>query len=269
MTAADYIESDQPARTAGLHVAFGSAWSKLSGGAVEKHGQDTSAVLVALFEIEAWRPWLDDAMHLLSQSERSRVERKLRQSDREELVLAYALHRLVLGHFLPCDPAKIELERDTLGRPFVQGNALGTSLSHTQGAVAVAVTRQGFVGIDIEPALRAQELPGIASSVLHSDEVEMLSSMQEGSRASALLALWVRKEALLKASGIGLLREMHSFVAPAGRPVGLPAADGTDGAAATLHMLEAGSRWVAAIAAMPEARFQACWLLPDSKLSAF
>ena len=81
-------------------------------------------------------------------------------------------------------------------------------------------------------------------------------------RAQALLALWVRKEALLKASGIGLMREMPTFNAPVGQPVGLPAADGTEGAVATLYMLEAGTLWVAAIAALPDARIQASWLFP-------
>ena len=146
---------------------------------------------------------------------------------------------------------------------------MNTSLSHAHGAVAVAVSRQGFVGIDIEPAMRAVELPGIASSVMHPAEVSDLSRMSNEVRTQALLELWVRKEALLKASGIGLMREMPSFQAPVGQAVGLPAADGAEGAAATLHMLEAGPLWVAAIAALPEARFHASWLFPESTLSGF
>ena len=55
---------------------------------------------------------------------------------------------------------------------------------------------------------------------------------------------------------------MPTFNAPVGQPVGLPAADGTEGAVATLYMLEAGTLWVAAIAALPDARIQASWLFP-------
>ena len=97
---------------------------------------------------------------------------------------------------------------------------------------------------------------------MHPAEVEALSCLPEEVGAQALLALWVRKEALLKASGIGLMREMPTFKAPVGQPLGLPAADGTEGAVATLHMLEAGPLWVAAIAALPDARIQASWLFP-------
>jgi len=144
----------------------------------------------------------------------------------------------------------------------VAGDELQTSLSHTSGAVAVALSRHGFVGIDIEPAARAGELAEIAPTVMHASEAGRIAALPDTARAQELLALWVRKEAALKAAGIGLLREMHSFIAPLGKPVGLPSADGTDAVAAAIHMLEAGSEWRAAIAALPGARFQADWLSP-------
>ncbi len=269
MTPADHIPPDRDARTEGLRAVFGRAWSTVVGNAEGNSGQGIPALLAVLFETEVWRPWLADALHLLSPAEQERVRRKLRTADRDELALAYALHRLVLGSFLSCDPAGIELDRDLSGRPFVHGNGLHTSLSHAHGAIAVAVSRQGFVGIDMEPAARASELPEIATSVMHSSEVDALSRLSAGGRAQALLALWVRKEALLKAAGIGLVREMTSFEAPAGRLVGLPMADGMEGAEATIHMLEAGSMWVAAIAALPETGFHAFWLFPEGTLSGF
>ena len=267
MDPADHIKHVPHVQTEALRVVFGNAWSKFIKSAVLSRGESAPLILAALFEIKAWHPWLEEAERLLSLAERDKVRRKRHVSDREELVLAYALHRLVMGSFLLCDPAGIELERDLLGRPFVQGDEVNTSLSHTSGAIAVAVSPHGFVGIDIEPAMRAKELPGIASVVLHASEVVTISRLPEAARAQALLALWVRKEALLKASGIGLVREMHSFEAPHGQPVGLPAADGSQGVAAIAHMLEAGSSWVAAIAMLPEARFHAAWLLPQDMLS--
>ena len=263
----DHQEQAPQMQTIELRAVFGNAWSKFTKNAVVNHGQNEPEVLAALFEIEIWHPWLEAAERLLSQAERDKVRRKRYASDREELVLAYALHRLVMGNFLLCDPAEVELERDLLGRPFVQGDEVNTSLSHTSGAIAVAVSPHGFVGIDIEPAIRAKELPDIASVVLHASEIATISRLPQAARAQAMLALWVRKEALLKASGIGLVREMHSFEAPIGQPVGLPAADGSQGVAAIAHMLEAGSSWVAAIAMLPEARFHAAWLLPQDMLS--
>lgn len=224
-------------------------------------------VLALLFETEAWRPWLSDALGLLSEAELERVRRKVRPMDRDELALAYGLHRLVLGKTLQCDPGKVDLGRDPLGRPVVHGHGLHTSLSHTEGGIAVALSHDGFIGIDMEPTKRAAELPAIASLVMHPRELETLARLPDKPRAQALLALWVRKEALLKASGIGLAREMHSFEAPAGSLVGLPAIDGTEGAAAAVHMLEAGPHWVVAVACLPTASCHARWLFPEDSLA--
>ncbi|NDK38764.1 hypothetical protein DT603_07905 [Pseudoxanthomonas gei] len=264
MPPADYTEPGQQPRARALQAVFDRAWSISVGDATG----DVGMALAVFFEMGAWHPWLDQASHWLSPAERQRVGKKLRPRDRDELVLAYALHRLSVAKILECDPSLIVLERDGFGRPLVAGNELQTSLSHTTGAVAVALSRHGFVGIDIEPAARAGELAEIASTVMHASEVGSIESLPYTARAQELLALWVRKEAVLKAAGIGLLREMHSFSAPVGELVALPSADGTDAVAATVHMLEAGLEWRAAIAAWPEARFHAVWVSPAHTMAA-
>ena len=260
-------ESGEFVQARDLQGVFNNAWCKCMPAPAGAQRDDTPEMHAFLFEFDAWRPWLEEVLPLLSQAEHDRVRRKMRANDRDELAMAYGLHRLVLAQVLQSEPEEIALYRDTSGRPRVQGDPVQTSLSHAGGAFAVALNSHGFVGIDLESRTRAGELPEIASSVMHSTEVEALAAMTDGMRAEALLALWVRKEALLKASGIGLTREMHSFPAPIGQSVGLPAADGTQGPAATIHLLEASERWVAAIAGPPGSRVRTCWLSPDNRLA--
>ena len=76
----------------------------------------------------------------------------------------------------------------TPGGPFV-------SLSRADGVVAVAVSPDSPVGIDVE-RVAAGAFPGFADVALHPQE--RASSPRECSM------LWVRKEALLKATGHGL-----------------------------------------------------------------
>lgn len=260
-------ESAECAQARDLHGVFNNAWRTCMRAPAGAQCDDTPEMHAFLFEFDAWHPWLEEALPLLSQAERDRVRRKMRANDRDELVLAYGLHRLVLAQVLQNEPEEIALYRDPSGRPRVQGDPVQTSLSHAGGAFAVALNPHGFVGIDLEPRARAGELPEIASSVMHSSEVAALAAMPDVMRAEALLALWVRKEALLKASGIGLVREMHSFPAPIGPAVGLPCADGTQGHAASIHMLEAGERWVAAIAGPTGSQVQTFWLSPGNRLA--
>ena len=259
--------ASDPGRAAGLCAAFAAAWrlenasDAWDGGVLEHHA--AQGMLALFFDLTAWRPWLDDALLLLDEVELDRVRRKQRPRDREELALGYGLHRLALGCLLRRAPTQVALGRDPLGRPCLPGDELHTSLSHADAAAAVAASR-GPVGVDLELAARASQMPGIAERVLHPAEVASFAGLPETQCAEALLALWVRKEALLKAAGIGLAREMDSFQAPVGEAVAMPTAEGPDGADVVIHMLDIGPDWRAAIAGLPGLASKAVWLYPQA-----
>jgi 4'-phosphopantetheinyl transferase len=89
------------------------------------------------------------------------------------------------------------------GAPRLPANPdLHLSVSHSGNRVAVAVSTVP-VGIDLEP-MHPLENTAIETLVLSASEQSALASMSEGDRPLALLKTWVRKEALLKAAGIGL-----------------------------------------------------------------
>jgi 4'-phosphopantetheinyl transferase len=254
---------------AGLRRAFDSAWQQAGFAVDGGKAQDTGGgrrLLALFFDLAAWRPWLHEALPLLDAAEQARVHRKHRPGDRDELALAYALHRLVLGGVLGQDPAAVALGRDASGRPCLPGDALHTSLSHADGFAAVAISGHGAVGIDVELATRAADMPAIADHVWHPDEARVLAALPQPEQATALLRLWVRKEALLKAAGIGLSREMHSFVAPAEQALPLPLADGGDGVVrAVVRMLDVGPAWLAALASVDGNGPQVAWLQPSDQ----
>lgn len=218
------------------------------------------AITVVLLEVHEWQPWLDDATALLSASEAGRVQRRRIAADGEALALAYALHRLLLGKVLGRDPADVPVHRDERGCPRLAGDIAYTSLSHADGLIALAVTTAGPIGVDIETRVRAAVMPEIARSVCHRSEEAELSSLDEPTRAAALLALWVRKEALLKAAGIGLAVPMETFAAPEHLPVLMLPAPFDD--PIQVRMLNAGDRCVAAIAGPPGIGTEWRWVRP-------
>src|SRR5690606_17107098 len=122
-----------------------------------------------------------------------------RPVDRDLATLAYAFHRLLLSAVLECAPADVPLGRDGRGGPVVAGVPVLTSLSHAEGLVAIAASRTGPVGIDIEPASRTADMVEIAGRVCHPRELAALEALPRPERERELLSLWVRKEALLKA----------------------------------------------------------------------
>ncbi|HEY5970374.1 MAG TPA: 4'-phosphopantetheinyl transferase superfamily protein [Pseudoxanthomonas sp.] len=213
--------------------------------------------LVALFQLGEWKAWLPQAAALLDAAELVRVERRRRQKDRDSLTLAYALHRLFLGTVLEMEAAVVPLGRDESGCPRLAGLSASTSLSHADDYVALAVCLHGPVGVDIEPRSRLAVMPEIAARVCHPDESARLRNFEGIAYGEALLALWVRKEALLKAAGVGLAREMTDFPAPEGESLPL---DGNVGASTRLHMLEGGGAAVAALAAPHGIPIHSAWV---------
>lgn len=222
-----------------------------------------AGVLVGLIEARAWQPWFADAHALIDDRERERAGRQRRAQDRETLTLAYAMHRLLLAQVLHIPPAAVALGRDDLGCPRLADGALHTSLSHAQDWVAVAIAAGGPVGIDLEPAARAPELPDIAARICHPSEAAALAGLDAQERAAELLALWVRKEAFLKAEGIGLAREMADFQAADGDR--LPSAS-VPGEYMHVRMVEAGPGCVVAIAGPVDAVIHHAWIHPPTAM---
>ncbi|MFT3761940.1 MAG: 4'-phosphopantetheinyl transferase superfamily protein [Pseudoxanthomonas sp.] len=218
-----------------------------------------SRTLVAFFELGDWNAWLPQAGRLLDEAESGRVARRRRSGDRDGLTLAYALHRLFLGGALGLAPADVPLGRDERGCPRLQGLVMGTSLSHAGEYLAMAFCPQGPVGVDIEPVARAAGMDGIAAQVCHPAESACSAGDDARARSERLLSLWVRKEAFLKAAGIGLEREMNTFRAPEGMELPL---GGPHGGWTCLHMLDAGPDAVAAVAIPPRTKACAAWFRP-------
>jgi 4'-phosphopantetheinyl transferase len=120
------------------------------------------------------------------------------------------------------------------GQPVLAGGAFSTSLSHSGSWVAIAVADAQTVGVDIECSPPKRPLAELLDTICTPDEATRMRRLPEARWEAALLALWVRKEALLKAFGTGLLEAPCSFEAWTDQPVaphsasGLPACTVTE-----------------------------------------
>lgn len=108
------------------------------------------------------------------------------------------------------------------GRPRLPtGSGIEVSVSHAGERVAVAVTRLGEVGVDVEfTPLTAHFDRELAENTLTSWELAHLDGSSHP--GADFYRLWVRKEALLKATGHGLRMPMSRIeVSPADQPPAL------------------------------------------------
>ena len=103
---------------------------------------------------------------------------------------------------LGADRSGIIIARDENGRPYAQGADLDFSISHSGNICACAVFFGGSVGCDIQELVTSPEekLVHNARYFMNSDELSQLK-MQDV--REFYTACWSKKEAYLKASGLG------------------------------------------------------------------
>ncbi len=109
-----------------------------------------------------------------------------------------------LGRYPGLSTAATRHDRDAQGRPVVRGrDDLRVSVSNSGGLVLVAVGVLCRVGVDIERVVD-RGLVRLRYHALTNAELAELESHDPSQQAAALLGYWTRKEALLKAVGLGL-----------------------------------------------------------------
>ncbi|MFJ1736387.1 4'-phosphopantetheinyl transferase family protein [Streptomyces sp. NPDC088254] len=155
---------------------------------------------------------------LLDPVERARHEAIARADDQGRFLLGCALSRIALGELLGVSPAELPLRRvcprcggphgkprlaAPRGSPFAD---VDFSVTHSGDVVGVAVARGANVGLDVEEtgSGAAPDVDTVAPVALTDAELAALNAHPPAERASAFLRMWTRKEAVLKALGVGL-----------------------------------------------------------------
>jgi 4'-phosphopantetheinyl transferase len=150
---------------------------------------------------------------ILSDDERIRADRFHDTKARVAFVVARNWLRRVLGLYTPIPPPQIRFGETAFGKPFLanehSGRPIAFNLSHSGELAIVAVTDGMPVGIDIERIrpVSAELLAGC----LAQRELAMLSALAPGLREESFIRCWTRKEACLKAIGVGLNGSPSSF----------------------------------------------------------
>jgi 4'-phosphopantetheinyl transferase len=165
-------------------------------------------------------------------------------ADRVRSLVGWAALRGLIAEVTATDPGAVSLERDAHGRLLAPGHpALRASISHSGGSVLCAVVATE-VGVDVEPDSRPEADEHLAQHVCTPSERQWLETQRPDRRQAALIRLWVRKEALAKALGVGLALPMGRV--DVRRRV--PTVDGVPQRAWSLHDLGTPMGYLTAVA---------------------
>ena len=144
---------------------------------------------------------------LLDEAEISRARRFYFERDRRRFTVARGLLRVFLGRYLNVPPESVAFGYTQRGKPFLllPETEFQFNLSHSGGKALFAFARSHKVGVDVEAGERlGDDWPSLARRYFSAREQAELNALPEHQRRAAFLTGWARKEAYLKATGLGI-----------------------------------------------------------------
>lgn len=173
-------------------------------------------------EIHVWRAFLKGTpadlrrlRSLLSDPELRKTHRFYFQKDYERYILVHGILRQILGRYLDSAPDQIRFQYGSYGKPFVADqpdhHTLHFNVSYSEGIALFAFTVNRRIGIDIERIRSGIAQEQIAERFFSPGEVAALRSLPASHRPGAFFSCWTRKEAIVKARGVGLSAPLDQF----------------------------------------------------------
>ncbi len=178
---------------------------------------EMSALPDAVVHVWAWQNHQthqssDPDVSILSDQEVERCLRFRSQRDRISFATSHRNTRLILAHYLGTTPQNLTISPQEGGKPRLHGagaERLRFNLSHCSDVGMLAVAWNMEVGIDVEQPRRVE--PDVAEKYFSAAELRELSAWDEVRWRDGFLRCWTRKEALLKAEGVGLRTPLDAF----------------------------------------------------------
>lgn len=156
----------------------------------------------------------DEVFAVLDNSDWRQLRKRTDPIARTVSALGRWLTRMVIAEMTGVAPVDLVITRTCgacgaeHGKPrLVAPSGLDLSVSHAGEMIALAVSRSGKVGIDLEPTHRVRSITEAAPVAFSPSEILALARLAPGVRAMTMLRMWCSKEAILKSTGEGMSRD--------------------------------------------------------------
>ena len=173
-------------------------------------------------EIHIWRARLDLAPEslgrmrsTLAEDERARADRFHFDRDRNHFIACRGILRELIGSYLRCSPTSLRFSYGEFGKPALSledsSQPIRFNVAHSSGLALLAFARCCEIGIDVESIRAYFAGDEIAQHYFSKQELAELRALPEAMRTEGFFECWTRKEAYIKARGLGLQIPLQSF----------------------------------------------------------
>ena len=183
--------------------------------------------------------------------------------------------RLLLGGYLGLPGKSVQINRKNRGKPVldqvVHESDLHFSMAKSEEKLLIGFSTSSYLGVDLEPAGReARDPMGVARRYFSPAEATALEAISLQDRDAAFLRAWACKEAVVKASGLGIANQFCRFTVDMdiSQPAAVLDIDGEEAGKWSLALLQPQKEYLGAIAShAPAMKIRGFRLLPAAPSS--
>jgi 4'-phosphopantetheinyl transferase len=184
-----------------------------------------ASLSLATNEVHVWRAALQLSSNegqdpyavftrLLTDEEKQRAGQFRFERHRQPWIVAHAYLRVLLSAYLHVPTTAIVFRQNEYGKPSLASptkTTLQFNLSHSNGYALYAFSNGHALGIDVEYMRQTIDFEGLARHSFSQYEQQALLALAPTERPVAFYRCWTRKEAYIKARGMGLSLPLHLF----------------------------------------------------------
>lgn len=184
-------------------------------------GEPPLALAHGTADVHVWK--VDQRVHreneralreMLDAGERARADRFHSADDRTRYVVAHGLLRTLLGGYAGVSPVALQFDTGEHGKPRLAspaGASIEFNMSHAGDVVLIAFATGHPVGVDVEAWITEMEHRSVAEQFFSPAERTALAPLHGEALHRAFFACWTRKEAYIKATGLGVSAGLDYF----------------------------------------------------------
>lgn len=147
----------------------------------------------------------------LSEDELTRLNRFVFDKDKRNYILSRGGIKNILARYLNIAPKEIQISYGDFGKPYLKELNLQFNLSHSGNHILYAIANRVPVGIDVESIKFGVDFLALATEFCCDRELMKLSDLAQAELKLAFYRCWTRKEAFIKAIGLGFYFPVKDF----------------------------------------------------------
>ncbi len=177
-------------------------WKKYNSSDFSAFSDRDNATLLFKLKFEDHISHINQLISVLNPEELERASHYHRLVDENRFIISRAYLKLLLAKFSGLEPRKLVFDKRKNHKPFLSNNpSITFNISHTTafGLIAVGIKE---LGVDIEFIDKTYEYQLVMPRILNETEIGLVSDSPLPIKT--FFQYWTRKEALVKASGLGI-----------------------------------------------------------------